>query len=793
MAAAGCIAANSASVPLAMADGDQYFNRIASIPVFLNTDVELETVAEIVAATDDGNTLVYSDSAQELIGFIDISDPANPLPAGTINVGGEPTSVAVARGHVLVAVVRKNSKFTNPKGDLKVYSLATRRLVKRINLKGQPDAIAVSPNQRYAGVAIENERDEDLGDGRPGQKGNPPGKVVIIDLPGNNPRKWRARDVNLLGISEKFPNDPEPEFIDINSDNVAVVTMQEDNHLVLINLRNGRILDHYPAGTVDLEQIDATEDDIIRFEEALVEIPREADAVAWLDDNTYATADEGDLDGGSRGFTIYNKAGEILYTSGNDDDQLVGSLGHYPEGRSENKGNEPEGIEYGQFGDERFLFVGSERSSVISVYELSADNVPSLKQVLPAGVAPEGLLAIPDRNLFVVASEDDARDDKIRSAITIYELQEAPAVYPTVVSVDRDDATPIPWGALSALAGDPDDSGTAWTVYDSFYKKSRIFELSVEPGVTHLGASPAVISSETVLSDDDGVFEDLLAEIAGDLPENPEQPNPFDPSALLNEDGTVNLDPEGLAVREDGGFWLASEGNGTIGDEARPIKSLNWILGVSEDGVIEEIISLPDDTNARQVRFGLEGVTSTGSGDDEVVYACFQREWGTGADDLGADPAGLVRIGRYAVASGEWSFFYYPLDAPESPNGGWIGLSEIVAIDEETFLILERDNQGGPDAAVKRIYQVSIGGVTPLPEAAVGTVPDFPVLEKELVRDIYADLAATNGAVIEKVEGLTVLANGDALIVTDNDGVDDSSGETQLINLGDISADSDDD
>jgi hypothetical protein len=30
------------------------------------------------------------------------------------------------------------------------------------------------------------------------------------------------------------------------------------------------------------------------------------------------------------------------------------------------------------------------------------------------------------------------------------------------------------------------------------------------------------------------------------------------------------------------------------------------------------------------------------------------------------------------------------------------------------------------------------------------------------------------------------MANGDVLIVNDNDGVDDNSGETRLINLGDI-------
>jgi len=34
------------------------FERISSFPVYLNSDIANETVAEIVAATDDGNTLI---------------------------------------------------------------------------------------------------------------------------------------------------------------------------------------------------------------------------------------------------------------------------------------------------------------------------------------------------------------------------------------------------------------------------------------------------------------------------------------------------------------------------------------------------------------------------------------------------------------------------------------------------------------------------------------------------------------------------------------------------------------
>jgi hypothetical protein len=41
---------------------------------------------------------------------------------------------------------------------------------------------------------------------------------------------------------------------------------------------------------------------------------------------------------------------------------------------------------------------------------------------------------------------------------------------------------------------------------------------------------------------------------------------------------------------------------------------------------------------------------------------------------------------------------------------------------------------------------------------------------------------------VDKVEGFAIDAAGNAFVVTDNDGVDDSSGETIFLNLGNIAA-----
>ncbi len=737
-----------------------YFERIATFPVYLNTDIDSETVAEIVDATDDGNTLVYTDSETFNLGFVDISDPRSPQAAGTVALGGEPTSVATAGNYALVGV-NTSPSFIAPSGELVVVDIATRTELTRLDLGGQPDAVAVSPDRQYAAVVIENERDEDLGDGAPPQQ--PAGYVVVVNLSGE-PESWSTTAVSLTGVPSLFGDDPEPEYVDINDDNIAVVTLQENNHVVLVDLVSASVVSGFSAGSVDLEQIDTEEEGVIRLTESLTDVPREPDGVSWLPGNLIATADEGDLNGGSRGFTIFNTKGEVVFTAGNTVDHTTVRIGHYPEERSGNKGNEPENVEYGRFGKRDLLFVGSERSSVVLVYRLGR-NQPKLMQVLPSATGPEGLKAIPSRGLFVTASEVDSRDDKLRAGITIYQLgrlDRSTQRYPTVVSRNRRDGTPIPWGAMSGLAVNPRYDRIVYAVPDSFYGESRIFAIDTR-------RTPAVIYGEQTLIDRRG----LLAAIAPDL---------------VNEDATVNLDLEGIATRKYRGFWVVSEGRGTVGDEDRPVETPNLLIGVSRWGTVTQVVPLPQSVNARQQRFGLEGVATVMTrrnkhrgigekhrGEGEYVFVAFQREWA-------GDPDGQVRIGRYNVAEDSWAFYYYPLDEATSPNGGWVGLSDLAYLGNGRFAVIERDNQGNTDARVKKIYEFSVRGVDPVEDNAE-PVPSFPLLKKTLVRDLISDLQAPGGFVLEKVEGLAVRRDGTALIITDNDGVDDASGETQLIKI----------
>jgi hypothetical protein len=54
------------------------------------------------------------------------------------------------------------------------------------------------------------------------------------------------------------------------------------------------------------------------------------------------------------------------------------------------------------------------------------------------------------------------------------------------------------------------------------------------------------------------------------------------------------------------------------------------------------------------------------------------------------------------------------------------------------------------------------------------------------VRDLLPDLAVLNGYAMDKIEGFAIDAAGTGFVVTDNDGVDDSSGETLFWSVGTI-------
>lgn len=758
------------------------FQRIGTFPVYRNNGASgaEETVAEIISATSDGKTLVYTDGVRGTIGLIDIRNPRQPQPLGVVTldpIPGDdtnysPTSVDVLDNRYALVAVNTSASLTDTSGKLLVIDLPARSVALEIDLGGQPDSVKISPDRRYAAIVVENERNEDLciggtetglevdedactaGGGVLGGLpqtpfGNPPGFLAVLRLQGP-PSAWTApATVSLTGLADYAPEDPEPEFVDINHRNEAVVTLQENNHAVIVDLGTATVTADFPMGTVTLAGVDATDDGVIVLGDTLTNVPREPDAVAWVPGRNgalnLATANEGDLFGGSRGFSIFDRDGSLVFDSGASFDALAVRHGHYPEGRSANKGTEPEAIAYARFGREDYLFVGSERGSFVAAYTLGPTGAPTFKQILPGPLGPEGVLLIPHRNLLVVSGETDLEDLNTRSTVVIYALERGRPAYPQILSENDDDGRPIAWSALSGLVSVPGRKDTLLGVWDSAYAESRIFKIDVSE-------SPAVITD-----------------------------------ALTMTGGRGGYDPEGIAVAPDRTLWVASEGNAT---DSRP----NLLIQTDQDGQVLQEVGLPDaviscraaTTERGTLGSGFEGVAVLGGrrGDYRLIVAQ-QRGWDyttPGCEDLDDDAGGLNASGEpnqsrlwiYDPRDRAWTWVAWEL-APKAPTATWVGLSEVTAVPgTDDLIVIERDNRTGDFATLKTLVKVDED------QLADGLVSP----SEKIAFDLFPALRSTRGWITDKPEGVAVTEDGRVYVVTDNDAVDDWSGETWFFDLG---------
>lgn len=809
------------------------FQRTATFPVFENRpegdDPTRETVAEISTTTKDGKTLIYTDAAAQRIGFLDISNPNSPKGLGTLNLKteghskDEPTSVAVHGDYLLVVIDETAGDFSRPRGRVDIVRISDRTRVNSIDLHGQPDSIAVSPSgapgKPKAAIAMENQRDEETNDGALPQP--PTGFIQTIDLSGK-PENWKATSVRfedeneeLLGVVKKAgldtPEDLEPEYVAINKKNKLAVTLQENNGVAIVDLQTNRIENVFSAGSPQIQGVDTKSDKNIAPTDSLPATPREPDAVAWIDDNHVATANEGDWKGGTRGWTVFDTKGNVTWDAGNSVENLAIRHGLHNNKRASKKGVEIEGIATARMNGVKYAFVGSERSNFVAVYNVNNPAKPQFVQMLFSTNGPEGILPIPQRNMLAVSSEVDEADKGVRSAVTLYRLggplshglggpfgshsnghSGANVSEPSIISVDEGGA-PIGWSALSALAADPRDPHRLYAASDSALATGWVYTIDT----SH---TPALITARRPVLQDGRPAE--------------------------------GLDIEGISPAADGGFWLASEGK-KGGD--------NRLIHIDADLNITGSIELPREVADHVGKWGLEGVSATKDKDGvEQVFVAVQRPlW---QDPSAKKPAPLegsnARIGKYNTKTKQWQWFGYPLENT-SADGDWMGLSEITALDDQHVLVVERDKLNGPDARVKRVMKVTLppegGAAAPTAQSApvtsnagasatttqpntttstnspaststsspassstsspassptststpdAGDSPTLPIVRKELAVDILPHLRATNGWTQEKLEGFTIAADGQMYAVTDNDALEDATGETVFLRLG---------
>lgn len=117
------------------------------------------------------------------------------------------------------------------------------------------------------------------------------------------------------------------------------------------------------------------------------------------------TDGDGDIDQivayGARSFSILNHKGKVVFDSGDHIERFIGAqAGLFADGRSDDKGPEPEGVTVGVVNGAVLAFVGLERANSVMVYDIT--NVKDVEFVgllqRTGDVSPEGLTFVSAAN-----------------------------------------------------------------------------------------------------------------------------------------------------------------------------------------------------------------------------------------------------------------------------------------------------------------------------------------------------------------------------------------------------------
>lgn len=130
------------------------------------------------------------------------------------------------------------------------------------------------------------------------------------------------------------------------------------------------------------------------------------------------TDGDGDFDAlyslGARSFSVWDaNTGAQVFDSKNELDKKAADLTIYDDGRSDDKGVEPESITIGRVGNKTIAIVGMERSDSFAIYDITIPTAPVFIKMYKTGDAPEGVLFIPaskspiNQSLIVISSEND--------------------------------------------------------------------------------------------------------------------------------------------------------------------------------------------------------------------------------------------------------------------------------------------------------------------------------------------------------------------------------------------------
>lgn len=375
---------------------------------------------------------------------VDILNAGNGSFIGHIDTTafGGANSVAIHGGLAAVAI---ESGTRTDNGVVKLFDTSTRALASGINsieVGPLPDMLTFTPDG--ARLLVANEGTPNKTDyGIPAL--DPAGSVSIIDMTTRGviaTAGFTGVATTGSAIRTNTGMDFEPEYIAVSRDGKqAFVTLQEANAIGILELNSNSFSKVVGLGLKDFgsagNAIDPShKDSKIELRASLVKGLYQPDAIAAYQSGgqTYLVmANEGDTreddgdkervkdaglagypddlkqlnisltdssDGnlvtfGGRSFSIRDAEGNLVFDSGNELDAMAIALGIYDDGRSDDKGVEPEGVEVVEIDGVILAFIGLERTtqSAVGIYDITdPENVRFLDMLVSEDdLSPEGL------------------------------------------------------------------------------------------------------------------------------------------------------------------------------------------------------------------------------------------------------------------------------------------------------------------------------------------------------------------------------------------------------------------
>lgn len=216
----------------------------------------------------------------------------------------------------------------------------------------------------------------------------------------------------------------------------------------------------------------------------------------------------------------------------------------------------------------------------------------------------------------------------------------------------------------------------------------------------------------TIIKISETLFKDRESNLISGLP-NPQnlggtQEIPFNKDGEIITDGLGNnktdiygLDSEGLVIMSDGSFWVSDEYGPHIVHFDANGKEIDRINPFVDDN--RTTINLPAEFAKRWANRGMEGLAIT---PDETTLVGIMQS----ALDNPKTRKDLTRIVTINLQTHAIKQYLYKQDMNGNSN------SEIMAIDNDTFLVIERDGKfyEKDSTAVKNIYKITLSSGTEL-------------------------------------------------------------------------------